>query len=112
MLPLLAYDRCVLVKDRGNSEDNAENLHDISSLCEYIGITKRNLSKYLNMTFEYEFKDGRYRVPVFGKFSAGGSKVKAYIVNPIIVRRAVKNVDYSKYDSLEAMFKIYRKKVA
>ncbi|MGC7871546.1 hypothetical protein ACPUYX_08425 [Desulfosporosinus sp. SYSU MS00001] len=110
VLPLLAYDRCVLVKDRGTGEE-LDNPHDISSLCEYIGITRRNLSNYLNMTFEYEFKDGRYKVPVFGKFSAGGSRVYAYLMNPVIVRRAVK-ADLSNYDSLEAMFKIYRKKVA
>lgn len=62
VLPLLAYNRCVLVKersqDRGTGEE-LDNLHDISSLCEYIGITRRNLLNYLNMTFEYEFKDGR-----------------------------------------------------
>jgi len=71
VLPLLAYDRCVLVKDRDNGEDDTDNLHDISSLCEYLGLTRNIIAKYLKMTFEYEFSEGRYEVPVFGKFSAG-----------------------------------------
>lgn len=111
VLPLLAYNRCVLVKDRSNSEDDIDNLHDISSLCEYLGMTRNVLSKYLKMTFEYEFKEGCYKVPVFGKFSAGGSRVNAYLINPVIIRRAVKNVDYRVFESLEDMFKIYRKKI-
>lgn len=111
VLPLLAYDRCVLVKDRNNSEDNIDNLHDISSLCDYLGLSRNVLSKYLKMTFEYEFKEGRYKVPVFGKFSTGISRVNAYLINPVIIRRAVKDVDYQRFDSLEDMFKIYRQKV-
>ncbi|EGW39790.1 hypothetical protein [Desulfosporosinus sp. OT] len=111
VLPLLAYERCVLVKDRDNSEDNTDNLHDIASLCEYLEVTRMNLSKYMKMTFEFDFNEGRYRVPVFGKFSAGGSKSNAYIVNPVIVRRAVMNINYSNYADLEGMFKTYRQKV-
>ena len=111
VLPLLAYNRCVLVKDRNNGEDDINNLHDISSLCEYLSMTRNVLSKYLKMTFEYEFKEGRYKVPVFGKFSAGGSRVNSYLINPVIIRRAVKDVNYRMFESLEDMFKIYRKKI-
>lgn len=111
VLPLLAYNRCVLVKDRNNNEEDTNNLHDISSLCEYLGMTRNVLSKYLKMTFEYQFKEGRYKLPVFGKFSAGGSRVNAYLINPVIIRRAVKDVDYRVFESLEDIFKIYRKKI-
>lgn len=111
VLPLLAYNKCVLVKDRNNNEEDTNNLHDISSLCDYLGMTRNVLSKYLKMTFEYKFKEGRCKVPVFGKFSAGGSRVNAYVINPVIIRRAVKDVDYRVFESLEDMFKIYRKKI-
>lgn len=110
VLPLLAYDRCVLVRDRDSGEDDTENLHDISSLCEYLGLTRNIISKYLKMTFEFDFSEGRYEVPVFGKFSAGG-RISAYLMNPMIIRRAIKEAGNGKFESLEDMFKIYRKRV-
>jgi hypothetical protein len=107
ILPLVDTNRCVLVKDRSKGAD-ADNLHSIESLCEYLGITRANLSKYLGMTFIYRFKDGQYKVPVFGKFSVGVGRVNSYLVNPVILRRAGTNIDCQRFSNLEEMFKIYK----
>lgn len=110
ILPLIDFNRCVLVKDFTSGEE-LDNLHSIESLCEYLGISRNVLSKYMSMTFNYTFKDGQYKVPVFGVFKAYGSKTNSYLVNPVLLRRAVKDVDYQKFSNLEDMFRIYSKKI-
>lgn len=110
ILPLIDYNRCVLVKDFTAGEELV-NLHSIDSLCEYLGMSRRNLNNYLSMTFKNTFIDGQYKVPVFGVFKAYGSKTNSYLVNPLLLRRAVKDIDYQKFSNLEEMFKIYGERV-
>ncbi|WP_411682587.1 hypothetical protein [Clostridium thailandense] len=110
ILPLIDFNRCVLVKDF-TAGDKLDNLHSIDSLCEYFGMKRRNLTNYLSMTFKYTFKDGQYKVPVFGVFKSYGSKTNSYLVNPLILRRAVNDIDYQKFSNIEGMFKIHGEKV-
>lgn len=54
VIPLLEFNRCALVKDKNKGVD-VNNLHSKDSLCKlYLGISKRTLSTYLSMTFEYK----------------------------------------------------------
>lgn len=111
VLPFIDYKRCTLVKDRENGEE-IENLHDVESLCEALNITKKTLLKYLKLSFVYSFKDGDFQVPIFGNFSACGSKKKAYTVNPLLLRRTIEtDINYKRFESLADMFKIYRKRI-
>lgn len=110
ILPLIDFNSCVLIKDF-TAGDKLDNLHSIDSLCEYLGMKRRTLTNYLSMIFKYTFKDGQYKVPVFGVFKAYGSKPNSYSVNPLILRRSVNDIDYQKFSNIEGMFRIYREKL-
>lgn len=104
LIPYLSYDNCTLVRDT-KKPTNLTNALSVTELATELGMDKRTVNKYLKVEFNYQLKNGYYRMPVVALFRKPSEKKEMIIVNPVLFRRRKGFFDNVRYEELEEVFK-------
>lgn len=104
LIPYLSYENCTLVKDVKKPTDLINAL-SVGELANELNMDKRTLNKYLKVEFNYQLKNGYYRMPIVAMFKKPSDKKELIIVNPVLFRRRKGFFDNIRYEELEEAFK-------